>query len=86
MEQEMWKRENEEILERYELSMERVRAMRSETSVADPFYDYFQKTAEFIGQIEILAERIGTGCLAEASLEELQELNRKLYEDVAGAA
>ena len=86
MEQEMWKRENEEILERYELSMERVRAMRSETSVAAPFYDYFQKTAEFIGQIEILAERIGTGCLAEASLEELQELNRKLYEDVAGAA
>ena len=51
MEKEMWKQEYEEIRERYELSMERVRAMRSETSVAAPFYDYFQRVAEFIGQM-----------------------------------
>ena len=43
----MWKQENEEIRERYDLCMERVRTMRTETSVAAPFYDFFQKIAEY---------------------------------------
>ena len=82
MEKEMWKQEYEEIRERYELSMERVRAMRSETSVAAPFYDYFQRVAEFIGQIEELTEQLQRDAFAGASLEELKELNRTLYADV----
>ena len=40
--------EAEEIRERYELSMERIRAMKEETAVSAPFYDYFQKTADMI--------------------------------------
>ena len=35
--------EKEEIRERYELCMERIRAMKVETSVSAPFYAYFQK-------------------------------------------
>ena len=40
--------EAEEIRERYELSMERIQAMKEETAVSAPFYDYFQRTADFI--------------------------------------
>ena len=40
--------EEEEIRERYVLSMERIRAMKEETAVSAPFYDYFQRTADFI--------------------------------------
>lgn len=86
MGKEMWKRENEEIRERYELSMERVRAMKSETSVAAPFYDYFQKMAEFIEQIGALTEGIAKDAYIYASLEELAALNEELYADVAGQA
>ncbi len=82
----MWKQENEEIRERYDLCMERVRTMRTETSVAAPFYDFFQKTAEFIGRIERLTEIIERDGFRDASLEELQRQNQELYADVAGEA
>lgn len=84
MEHEMW--EPNGIRERYELSMERVRAMGTETSVAAPFYDYFQTMAAFIGQMEELTKAIGRDAFATASLEELKEHNARLYEDVAGEA
>ena len=86
LEKEIWKQENEGIRERYELSMERIRTMRQETSVAAPFYDYFQKVAAFIEKMDSLAKKIAGGGFAEASLEELQRQNRELYEDVAGDA
>lgn len=86
MEKEIWKQENEEIRERYELSMERVQAMQGEKSVAAPFYDYFQKTAAFIGCMGELARAAEKEDFAEAPLEELQKQNRELYADVAGEA
>ena len=86
MKSEMWKQENEEIRERYELSMERVRAMKSEMSVAAPFYDYFQKMADFIERIAVLTEKIEKDALDNCSLEELKVQNQELYADVAGAA
>ncbi len=86
MKSEMWKQENEEIRERYELSMERVRAMKSEMSVAAPFYDYFQKMADFIERIAVLTEKIEKDALDNCSLEELKVQNQELYADVAGVA
>ena len=59
MEKELWKQEKEEILERYELSMERIRTMHKEASVAAPFYDYFQKMASFIEKMDELAQAAG---------------------------
>ena len=86
MNKKMWEQKNDEIQERYELSMERVRAMKSETSVAAPFYDYFRKTAEFIEKIERLAKQIGEESLAHADLDRLKRLNQELYCDAAGNA
>ena len=73
-------------LERYELSMERIRAMKEETAVSAPFYDYFQKTADFILEADRLASDIRDGRQARMTLEELQKQNRRLYEDIAGEA
>ena len=38
----------EEIRERYELAMERIRAMKQEKTVSAPFYAYFEKMADFL--------------------------------------
>lgn len=84
MRTEIWKQENEEIRERYELSMERVQAMGRERSVAAPFYDYFHITAAFIERMGELAKAAGKENFSEISLEELQKQNRELYADVAG--
>lgn len=86
MNKKMWEQKNDEIQERYELSMERVRAMKSETSVAAPFYDYFRKTAEFIEKIERLAKQAGEDAFDHADLDRLKRLNQELYCDVAGNA
>ena len=83
---EFWATENEEVRERYELCMERVRAMKEETSVAAPFYDYFQHIADFIMGIEKLAEELKEGQWENASLEELKKLNHNLYSDIVGDA
>ncbi len=86
MNKKMWEQKNDEIQERYELSMERVRAMKSETSVAAPFYDYFRKTAEFIEKIGRVAKQAGEDAFAHADLDRLKRLNQELYCDVAGNA
>ncbi len=77
---------NEEMRERYELCMERVRAMKEETSVSAPFYAYFQDMADFILDMKELEEGIRTGRWADVPLEELKVLNAKLYADIAGEA
>ena len=78
--------EAEEIRERYELSMERIQAMKEETAVSAPFYDYFQRTADFILEAGRLAADVKEGRLEQMSLSELQEQNRRLYGDIAGEA
>ena len=76
----------EEIRERYGLAMERIRAMKEEETVSAPFYDYFQKTADFILEADCLAEDVRESRLETMRLSELQERNRRLYGDIAGDA
>ena len=42
----------DEIRERYELTMERIRAMKQEQTVSAPFYAYFQSMADFILEMD----------------------------------
>lgn len=42
----------EEIKERYELAMERIRAMKQEKTVSAPFYAYFEKMADFLLEMD----------------------------------
>ncbi len=74
----------EEIKERYELAMERIRAMKQEKTVSAPFYAYFQKMADFILEMDAYRASVEKGEPERMSLAELQEQNRRLYGDVAG--
>lgn len=78
--------EAEEIQERYGLASERIRAMKEETAVSAPFYDYFQRTADFILEAQRLAEDVRQDRHRKMTLSELQEQNRRLYADIAGEA
>ena len=77
-----WKEENEEVRERYELSMERIRQIPQEKTVVEPFKEYFISMARFVGMIGELVQELQEGKDREMSLEELQQENFRLYQDI----
>ncbi|MGN0159718.1 MAG: aminopeptidase [Brotaphodocola sp.] len=87
--QELWNEENTQIMERYDLAMERIAGMEAElnadtekAAVEEPYRGYFLKMAQFVGQIETLARRRMRDELEGCSLEELKKMNHDLYEDI----
>lgn len=79
---ELFKDENETVKERLELSMERIQQIVNEDTIKVPYNDYFKKVTAFILKIKTLSELVATDKLKAMSLEELQQLNKELYEDV----
>ncbi|CVI66102.1 Thermophilic metalloprotease (M29) [Clostridiales bacterium CHKCI001] len=75
----MWKNSDEALQERFALAMERIYSIRASVDVKEPYLDYFQTVAAFICKVKEIAEKD-----ANRTLEELEEDNRKLYEDIAG--
>lgn len=78
----LFQEENQKISERFSLSMERIRQIRDEQTVPEPYGDYFKTMAAFMGMIEeygaFLREKGGL----KASMEELKAYNHRLYEDI----
>ncbi len=72
----------EEIKERYELSLERIGQIGEEETVAEPFRSYFRKTAEFLKLTAGFAREVEEGRYGAFSLEELRRWNHRLYEDI----
>ena len=70
------------MIERLELSMDRIKEIRSEKKLQQEYQDYFEKVAEFLLQIEENRQWILAGNLQTASMEELETKNYKLYEDI----
>ena len=83
---ELWKEENQAVLERYQLSMERIRQIPEEGLAEKAFQEYFISVAGFISLIGDLTEEIHRagvrGYVYSRSLSELAEENRRLYEDI----
>jgi hypothetical protein len=79
---EMWKAENNQIVERYDLALERIGEFVNEDQVAEPFRSYFRKMAEFCDRIADLARRQLREELEDLSLDDLKMLNHALYEDI----
>ena len=52
--QEMFREENEAVLERYQLTMERIASMKEEQTVTEPYRVYFNRVADFILMIFIV--------------------------------
>lgn len=80
--QKLWNEENTNIRERYDLAMERILEIPSEERVAEPYRSYFNQMAAFTAQIEELARLQLREDLDAFTLEELQQLNDRLYADI----
>lgn len=74
--------EPEILKERDALSMERIRAMQSEKTAAEPFCRYFHKMASFITEMDELYRWCKSGALQNASVEELERKNVQIYRDI----
>lgn len=80
-EQELFRDDGEEVLERYTLVTERIRSIRTEESVAEPYRLYFQKTAGQILQAADILEQYYSGELYRRDLETCRRDNERLYGD-----
>ena len=74
--------DNKGIMERLSLSMERLREVREEKTVSQPYRDFFVKMADFLLMLGEYQKLLEEGFIERASLEELKEWNEKLYEDI----
>ena len=70
------------MLERLQLSIDRIKEIRIEKKLQQVYQDYFEKVAEFLLMIEENRLWIQAGNLQKASMEELENRNHKLYQDI----
>ena len=70
--------------ERYELTIERIRSIAKEKTVAPSYREYFQTVATFILEIEGIRKRLQKKPNASCTLEELQKENAHIYRDIIG--
>ncbi len=69
-------------LERYQLAKERIREIPEENVCPERVQRYFKKMAEFAMLVEDAWDAVESGELRRMDLEQLQTMNRKLYEDI----
>lgn len=70
------------MLERLQLSLDRMKEIKTEKKLPKEYQVYFEKVADFLLQIEENRQWILAGNLQTASMEELETKNHKLYEDI----
>lgn len=75
----------EQITERYELTIERIRSMQSEETTGERYRSYFHKVITFLLDVSDVWARLQQED-KEYTLEELQAENARLYADIYGAA
>ena len=76
--------EDRQIRERYDLTIERIRSIVLEKTVAPAYQDYFQKVSRFLVDIDAILNRISSKKVEDCTLEELQNENENIYQDVLG--
>lgn len=73
----------EELLaERYQLSIERIREIKDEKLVREPYRDFFEKEAVFLELMDEILGIVQSGEWDQLSLEEQRRLNKQAYEDL----
>lgn len=74
----------DEIKERFDLAIGRIRLMEQESTGKEPFDDYFHRTAAFLLFVGDVAKKAEDGRLNSLNIKEQKALNRALYEDITG--
>lgn len=69
-------------LERYQLSIERIRGIYEEELIGEPFLSYFKKAASLLLLLREVSVLIEENELCKLNMEELERLNQKLYADI----
>ena len=82
----LFKEENENIKERYDLAMERIGRIPHECSVEPEFRDYFIKVSEYILFIKELSDMVMSGKFDSLTMDEYKEINEKIYKDISISA
>ncbi len=75
---------NEQIIERYMLSIERIRRITEEETTEVLYRDYFRKVSKFILKINEIRERMQDKPFEQCTLDELKRENESIYADVVG--
>lgn len=76
--------EFDDIEERYELVLGRIRQITHETAVMQPYGRYFTLVATFITRIGDVLELVRENALSDRSLSQLEAMNHGLYNDILG--
>lgn len=79
---ELFSEENQAVLERRSLCLERIGRMEGESTVSEPYRDYFLRTAAFIRLAEDVCDKQLKGLLEDCTLQEAEEINHSLYRDI----
>lgn len=80
---ELLKEENDGVLERYQLALGRIQLfIDGDTTIQEPFLDYFRKTANFLRLMDDLKNHVEKEDMKIASFEEIQTYNHLLYQDI----
>lgn len=83
---ELFKEDNENIKERYNLAIERIEKIPSENTVPLKYKDYFTVVSEYIIFIKELAELVDNDKINTLSLDGHRKINQKIYMDILGDA
>lgn len=81
---EYFKEDNEQVRARFNLALERIALMEQETTVSERFRPYFQRAAAFVMLVKDVVRLVEEDRLDQMSLQELEALNKALFNDIAG--
>ncbi|MDE7232638.1 MAG: leucyl aminopeptidase, partial [Lachnospiraceae bacterium] len=70
------------MIERWELAIERIKEIPSESICPSPYREYFIRMAQFVEQMEDTWKLVESGALRQMTLERLKEHNHLLYADI----
>lgn len=73
---------NEQARERFELVEGRIAEIGAAPEVKEPFADYFQKTAGFLGLLSETYRKVESGEFMQADLQQQKQQNEALYAEV----
>lgn len=76
---EEYQQANEEVQERYELVMDRIRELRSEHNVEEKYWPYFRRLADIFMMVDQTLKKEEAGALDHRSLSECEEMSWQFY-------
>ncbi len=77
--------EEDTIFKRHELTIERIRDTQSETSVEEPYRDFFRRTSAFLIAVEDARTLLACG-FSELSVDKRRDMNHFFYQELLPSA